>query len=273
MIPLFWIVKRQVFPRIPKGMQWIPVILIGTLQTAGAMAFLNFGLQETTAARAALLMASNPLVVAILSIIFLRESLSRIAALGLFTAFIGVLVSIGSHALSGNGCVGRGEALVACASLCWAFSTTAAKRIGKKLDVFTLAFWQMLTGSILLVGIACANGQPLQFPHGYGVWFSLLWLAVPASTGAMITWFAALEMGGAVRTSGFLFLCPVFSAVIAFFVRNERISSHEIVGAALVGIGLIVLSRQQALSKREEIDPVCVAPSGRHQRISGHGRV
>lgn len=246
MIPLFWLVKRERFPRAPKGVQWLHVVAIGALQTAGVMALLNFGLRETTAARAALLMASNPLVVALLSTALLGESLSRRAALGLLIAFAGVLVSIGGDALTKSGGIGRGELLVACASLCWAASTTAAKRIGAALGAFELTFWQMLTGSMLLVAVACASGQTFRLPQSQAVWGALLWLSIPASMGAMGTWFGALALGGAVRTSGFLFLCPVFSAAIAFVVKGETVSGHEIAGAALVGLGLVLLAGSRA---------------------------
>jgi drug/metabolite transporter (DMT)-like permease len=206
------------------------------------MGFLNFGLRETTAARAALLMASNPIVVAILSAVILREFFSGRSILGILIAVCGVVMSIGSGALTQGGGIGRGEMLVACASLCWAVSTIVAKRIGSKFDPFDLTFWQMLFGSILLCGIAFASTQPFSMPHTSNCWLALLWLAIPASTGAMGTWFAALSIGGAVRTSGFLFLCPVFSAAISFFLEGETIFEHEVSGAMLVGIGLLILS-------------------------------
>ncbi|MGG1946602.1 DMT family transporter [Trinickia sp. NRRL B-1857] len=246
MIPLFWLVKRQRFPSMPKGVQWLHVVVIGALQTAGVMALLNFGLRETTAARAALLMASNPLVVAVLSTVVLGEALSRRAAFGLLIAFAGVLASIGGDALTKSGGVGRGELLVACASLCWASSTTVAKRIGATLGAFELTFWQMLTGSFLLIAIAYVSGQTFRLPQSQVVWDALLWLSIPASMGAMGTWFGALALGGAVRTSGFLFLCPVFSAAIAFLVNGETVSGHEIAGAGLVGVGLLLLAGRRA---------------------------
>lgn len=244
MLPLIWVVKRRPFPSIPTGQQWLSIVAIGALQTSGVIGFLNFGLRETTAARAALLMASNPLVVIVFSSIFLGERFSGRSILGLLISFLGVVTSLGSGALLQHRGTGRGEALVACASLCWAASTILAKRIGAKLDAFDLTFWQMLSGSILLVGIACLSRQSFALPQTSACWYALLWLAIPASTGAMGTWFAALSLGGAVRTSGFLFLCPVFSALIAFFVEGQVVTPREVVGALLVGVGLLIVSRR-----------------------------
>jgi len=42
---------------------WLKLFVIGLFQTAGVMAFLNIGLSYTTPSTAAILMASNPLLI------------------------------------------------------------------------------------------------------------------------------------------------------------------------------------------------------------------
>lgn len=222
------------------SMPWLRLAVIGLLQTTGVMAFLTMGLTQTTASKAAILMASNPLLVALLAGILLNERVRPLAWLGLLLAFVGVVVCIGVQSAM-SGAIGHGEALVMAGSTCWALATLASKRFRLAIDTWTLAFWQMLVGAVALALLAAWRGESFALPTHTAAAF--LWLAIPASTGAMGLWFAALHMGGAVRTSGFLFLCPFFAALITFAISGEMLSAHELLGGLLIAVGIVFLSR------------------------------
>ena len=225
------------------AMPWLGLTVIGLLQTAGVMAFLTLGLTQTTASKAAILMASNPLLVALLAGILLKERVRPLAWLGLLLAFAGVVICIGMQSVM-SGAIGYGEALVMAGSACWALATLANKRFRLTIDTWTLAFWQMLIGATALALLAAWRGELFILPAHTAVAF--LWLAIPASTGAMGLWFAALHTGGAVRTSGFLFLCPLFAALITFAISGEMLSTHEMLGGVMIAVGIVLLSRTPA---------------------------
>ncbi|WP_043614838.1 DMT family transporter [Chromobacterium violaceum] len=224
-------------PRRPWGM----LALIGLLQTAGAMGFLNIGLRSTTPAKAAILMACTPLIVALLSRLALKEKIHPLAGMGLIIAFFGVAMCIGLNKLDG---FGTGDALVLCGAACWAASTLVVKSSRIMVNVWVLTFWQMLVGSIFLALLAWAGGEAPALPHSERVWMAFLWLALPATTGAMALWFMALELGGAVRTSGFLFLSPLFATLISFAAFGYSLSLHELAGGVLIGIGIYLVSKR-----------------------------
>lgn len=223
------------------AMPWLRLAVIGLLQTAGVMAFLTMGLTQTTASKAAILMASNPLLVALLAGILLKERVRPLAWLGLLLAFAGVVVCIGVQSVM-TGAIGHGEVLVMAGSTCWALATLGSKRFHLPVDSWTLAFWQMVIGAGVLALLAVWQGESFAVPTH--TTFAFLWLAIPASTGAMGLWFAALHVGGAVRTSGFLFLCPLFAALITFFMSGEMLSTHDMLGGVMIAIGIVLLSRK-----------------------------
>ncbi|MBN3853438.1 DMT family transporter [Paraburkholderia sp. Ac-20340] len=227
-----------------RDLPWAKLAIIGSLQTTGVMAFLNLGLESTTPSTAAILMASNPLLVVILARIWLREAISASALSGLIVAFIGVVICIG---IAGNhhAAPGHGEWLVALASACWAGSTVLNKKFNLALSAWVLTFWQMLIGAILLALLAAGSGQPFSLPATAAHWGAFAWLCIPASTAAMGLWFAALRLGGSVQTSGFLFLCPLFAAIITFCLTGQLPHPHELVGGCLIGIGLYLLSKRR----------------------------
>lgn len=242
--PLACVIMRRQGLRL-RCMPWLQLVTIGLLQTTGVMAFLNIGLMSTTASTAAILMASNPLLVVILARLFLGERVPALALLGLVLAFAGVVVCIGTGGGYQAHVIRHGEGLVMLASICWASSTVLNKRFNLEMSPWVITFWQMLIGSAILGVVACIYGQPLSWPSSPFHWLAFAWLAIPASTGAMGLWFAALRIGGSVQTSGFLFLCPLFASVIAFGLTQQTPQQHEIAGGALIGFGLYAMSRRQ----------------------------
>lgn len=216
------------------------------------MAFLTIGLTEASAPMSAILMASNPLLVALLAGIFLNEPVRMGAWGGLGLAFAGVVLCIGPGTLM-RGEVGRGELLVMAASTCWAVSTIVQKRLNISTNPWVVSFWQMLLGSLGLAVIARLHGDNFSLPSHATTWLSFLWLAIPASTGAMGLWFVALKAGGAVHTSGFLFLCPLFAAVIAFFVYGEVVSLEVACGGGLIAIGIGLVTHSAGSSNSESL--------------------
>ncbi|AXT49196.1 MULTISPECIES: DMT family transporter [Chromobacterium] len=248
---LLW--QRFRYPRaFVRPRPWGVLALIGLLQTAGSMGFLNIGLRSTTPAKAAILMACTPLIVALMSRLALKEKIHPLAAVGLVLAFFGVAVCIGLNKLDG---FGAGDALVLCGAACWAASTLVIKGSRIVINVWALTFWQMLVGSACLALLAWAGGEVPAPPHSERVLAAFLWLALPATTGAMALWFMALDLGGAVRTSGFLFLSPLFATLISFVAFGYSLSLHELIGGVLIGVGIYLVSKRPTAAAQPQTAP------------------
>lgn len=132
LLPFVFLLMRQQKLNL-RHIPWLKVLALGSLQTAGVMAFLNIGLTSTSASTAAILMASNPLLVVVLARLFLGERSSPLALGGLLVAFIGVVICIGIST-TGSMSVGAGEGLVILASTCWACSTVLNKKFNLALS-------------------------------------------------------------------------------------------------------------------------------------------
>lgn len=218
------------------------IFLIGLFQTAGVMYLLNTGLKSTPPSTAAIIMASNPILVTILAKFFLKESISSKAIFGLIISFIGVIICIG---LTNSGSANSGILLIILASICWAIATIINKKFHLSLNTWIVTFWQMLFGSIILMVVAYLEHEKFTLPISLSQWLALIWLSIPASTIAMGLWFKALLMEGAGKTSGFLFLCPLFSAILSYFVLDTYLSMQEFIGGTLIFLGIYMLSIQK----------------------------
>ncbi|MER1065980.1 DMT family transporter [Pseudomonas aeruginosa] len=234
------------------------VILIGLLQTAAVMGLLFWAMQVISASTAAILLFTNPIWVAVLGRIFLGESLHRARLVGLLLGVVGVALAIGiSPSMFSGGMTLAGEIIGIVSALCWASATLINKRAALPLSSWALSFWQMLVGAIAILTIAYLDGEqwPSSVTREQWAWF--LWLSIPASTGSFGLWFVALKRGGATRTSGFLFLAPLFTVILAYFILDTAISWMQAAGGVLIGLALWLVNRElPARNDREKIDEV-----------------
>jgi drug/metabolite transporter (DMT)-like permease len=242
-LPLVWFgeqsVLRDLFPRRTSLRNAGYVLLIGLLQTTAVMGLLFVAMQTISASAAAILLFTNPIWVAVLGRIFLGESLHKARVAGLALGILGVVFAIGvgggGHKVPG---AMRGELIGIASALCWAAATIINKRANLPLGSWALSFWQMLIGSIALLIIAYTSGEHWPSVTTRVQWGWFVWLAVPASTGSFGLWFVALNKGGATKTSGYLFLAPLFTVILSFFVLGTSLSWTQAFGGLLIGVAL-----------------------------------
>lgn len=236
------------------------VIVIGLVQTAAVMGLLFWAMQSISASTAAILLFTNPIWVAVLGRLFLGESLHRGRLAGLFLGVVGVAfaIGLGPDMLAGGKTL-MGEGIGLASAFCWAAATIINKRADLPLGPWALSFWQMLIGAVAVLGIAYGSGEhwPASVtPQQWG-WF--LWLAIPASTGSFGLWFAALAKGGATKTSGYLFLAPLFTVILSYFVLSATLSWLQAAGGVLIGLALwLVNSELPARTRRERLNEALI---------------
>jgi drug/metabolite transporter (DMT)-like permease len=223
---------------------WTKVAIIGLLQTAGTMGLLFLSMLYISASAAAVLLFTNPLWVAALSPILLKETITFKQVLGLIAGILGVSLLIGfkpdALELKGN-LLGLGSAL------CWASATIFAKKSRVNVPPFVLSGGQMFVGSLVLLAMLFVFDEKTP-PSVYGdfsMWFWFLWLALPSSVGSFGLWYVALARGGALKASSFLFLTPVFTVILSVLILKTSVSMQQFVGAFLVCIALYIVNSKR----------------------------
>lgn len=236
--------RRNLFPPGLGPARWSLAALIGVLQTALTMGLLFMAMEHVSASTAAILLFTNPVWVALLGRIFLREPLHGARVLGLVLGLGGAALAIGVSSVGGGDDALLGALIGLGSALAWATSTIVNKRSRLPMPVWSLSFWQMFSGAVALLVFASLRGQ--EWPPGttpmQWVWF--LWLAIPGSTLSFGLWFIALQKGGATRSSGYLFLAPLFATVISWAVLDTGIGWLQALGGVMVGAGLWLVNRE-----------------------------
>jgi drug/metabolite transporter (DMT)-like permease len=241
-LPMVFMSRQALFPKLTPA-QYATVILIGLLQTAGTLGLTFLSLRYVSAATSGILLFTNPVWVALLAPWALGESLSKIRVLGLICGVLGVALALGGGAISSTDNFLQGDIVGLGGALCWSLSTIVNKRARLPIGTWTLSFWQMLTGALVLLAVAYAQGEHWPKNAGLVQWGWFLWLAIPGSAGSFGLWFLALRKGGATRSSGYLFLAPLFTVFQSAVILGTSLSLGQAVGGVLIGLSLWLVNR------------------------------
>jgi drug/metabolite transporter (DMT)-like permease len=231
---------------IPEGAPQI--ILLGLLQTTGFLGFAFWALVEGGAGKTSVIVYTMPFWVLIFAWMFLGEKIRGAQWPAVLLAFIGLsLIFDPWHERSGQ----FSRFLAVMAGICWGASVIVAKRLQKKgkTPLLQLTTWQMLFGSIPLVGIA------LIVPEAQITWTpsfiaSLFYNVVLSNALAWFLWLFILEkLPAGVAGMGSLAI-PLVGVLAAWLQLGEKPGLLEGAGMLLIGIALLILAVRSSRQTR-----------------------
>lgn len=224
------------------------LLFLATGLTGGTLYFLteNTALSLTQTTNVAFIICMTPLLTTALSLLTDRkEKASKQLMAGSVIALLGVALLIfnGSFVLKLSP---LGDFLTLCAGLSWAiYSLIISKLSGRYPAVFItrkVFFYGILTGlPTFLV-------HPFQFPlSGFAnpvIWANLLFLAVLASLICFVVWNIVLKQLGAIQSSNYLYLNPLFTTIAASLILEEQLTVFAVAGVGLVLGGVYFAARK-----------------------------
>ncbi|MEJ0057313.1 MAG: EamA family transporter [Bacteroidota bacterium] len=226
--------------RFPGKNEWKPLIIFGALNTALYLGIFIVALSEVTAGITTIALALNPLLISFITAIWLKRPVSAMEWVSIFIGIIGVVV-VAYPLLQESYATVPGLLMIALCMLAYSFGSVYYGTITWKLSRTAINGWQVLIGGILLVPLAVLmHSKPNHFDARF--WFSIGWLVIPVSIGAVQLWLYLLK-SDPVKASLWLFLCPVFGLIYATFLLDEPFTIHTVIGSALVLIALALGQR------------------------------
>ena len=207
------------------------------------------GLEFTTPIHASVIMTVVPIVVLVLSSIFLKERITHLKFIGIILGFSGaVILSVyGKSAQVGDNIL-LGNTLVFINAVSYSIYLILIKKITDKYHPFTFIRWLFLFGLIMVT------------PFGYGELSEVLWTGfspyiifsvVFVVLGATFTTYLlnplALRHLKASTVSMFLYIQPVIAGIFAIIMGSDSINSIKLIAALLIFIGVYLVTKKPIL--------------------------
>ena len=226
----------------------IPIIFI--LGLFGVIAYhlgLNYGEQYITAGAASLIIATIPVFILIFAAIILKDKITILKLSGILLALIGVIII--SVWGTENTVIGIQHIYAALAVLFAAIMAALYTIYGKKLltrySGFSLTAYALLLGSIGLVPLISTSLFKEVSAMTINAWVAVIFLGVFSTVIGYAIWYIALEIKTASELGIYLYLIPVFSTTMSFFLLKDEITYWFILGGILVIIGLIIVNLKE----------------------------
>jgi drug/metabolite transporter (DMT)-like permease len=156
------------------------------------------------------------------------------------SALIGVIVFFYGETLTSSDWVGIIITFIS--GIGWALYMIYSRsylRSRKDRDVVVLSVHSMLYGSSMLMALAGLKGE-LIYPS-IDVWIVILWLAVVNTPIAFVLWNHALQWLQAYEQSILQNTMLIQITLLAYVFLGERLSIMNIIGMALVFIGVLIV--------------------------------
>jgi drug/metabolite transporter (DMT)-like permease len=235
-------------PKIRDG-DWLPIIGLGIIMFAAFPYFMAKSLEDTTAARGALLFAAMPLITIFLGAIFKVEKLTVTKSIAVIIAMIGTAIALGENideiapnALTGDAFMFLGMASVSVFNV---FSKKYLMHYGN-LAVMT---YTLFFGVITLFILAIFFGKPFSGSISFDLegWFVIILLAVPGGAVMFLTWGRALQMISPTQAAIATGFNPVTAIMLGAWLLSEPVSLRLLGGFALILVAILVSAKSNRL--------------------------
>ncbi len=227
--------------RLPQKQEWKPLMIYGLLNVSIYLGCFVLAMQEVSAGIGSLSIATNPLIISMLSALYLGRTVKKIEIIGLVFGVLGVAIATYPLLLNSHASI-KGLIILAISMFSYSVGTVYYSTVNWQLSRTSINGWQVLFGGIFILPLALFYYQPTQNQYDKGFYISVFWMVLAVSIGAVQLWLYLLKID-AVKASLWLFLCPIFGFAYARFFLNEPLTIYTFLGTALVILGL-TLARQ-----------------------------
>jgi len=211
---------------------------------AGTNMLLFFkGLSMTSPVNGSLIMTLTPVVVVTVSYLVLKERITRRKVIGLGLGFGGAVFLIGLHEFSFDNNSLLGDLMVIGNAVTYAIYLVLVKPLMAKYHPVTVAKWVFLFGLIFVTPFAINAAWNIPFATlSAGQWASVTYVILGTTVFAYLANISALKHVNSSVVGYYIFLQPLFAALIEIVSGRELPTVGKLISAALIFLGVYLVS-------------------------------
>ena len=257
---------------MPTWRHWRTSLIVGTLLLLGGNGGVVFAEKYLSSSVAALLVATEPFWIVILSWVWLGNGRpTRRVVLGLFTGFIGVALLVVGQDADAAGSSSYYQTLatasIIVATMCWAAGSIYGLRAPVPRSSLLTAGMQMLAGGAVLMAASVPKGEWASFDVSKistTSWFGLGYLIVFGSLIGFTAYSWLLKNAQPSMVATYAYVNPVIAVFLGWGIAGESITGQILVGAAFVVTSVILVTMRAGNEKKQE------GEEPRRSRVSVH---
>ena len=228
-----------------KSSQILPVLLLGLTGVFLYNLFFFKGLKLIEAGRAAIIIANNPIFIAVFSAIFFKEKLGAVKIAGILISVSGAIVAISrgnlAQLLQGN--LGWGEFYLFLCVASWVVFSLLGKAVMSGLSPLTSVTYSSLTGTVLLFLPAFREGLTNCIYYSLPDWGNIFYLGIFGTVLGFVWFYEGINQIGPTKAGLFINFVPISGILLAFLILGEPLTISLLIGTLLVTCGVYLTNR------------------------------
>ncbi|MCP4138972.1 MAG: DMT family transporter [Chloroflexi bacterium] len=224
---------------------FLDIFWVGFVGYGISLGFQFVGTNLSTAANGSLVTSATPAFVLIFAAFILKEKITPRRLIALIIASLGVLAVIDPRSAQLDSSLFWGNISLVAAALTWALYSVLVRKITRDVDVLVVSLVAFLGGlptSITTSALEIStNGLGQITP---GVIAGILFIGIISTGFAMYLWNTAFALLDASLASLTFFAQPVVGTILSAIFLGETITPLFLFGGLLIGIGLVIASKE-----------------------------
>jgi drug/metabolite transporter (DMT)-like permease len=234
MAVLLWVRRES----LPRGSVLLRLIGMGAVGYVGQSYCYLTAIRYASPGLVALLLYLYPVIVALLSVVFLHEGLTRTKVLALGLALLGTALTVGPEG-------GRLTGILLALSAAGIYSVyivvgTQVMKQGSAIQSSAVIF----ASAGATFGLLMAAGGP-HWPHSASGWFTILLIVLIPTLVAVVAFLAGLARIGPTNAAMLSTLEPVVTVLLAAWLLGEHLKAISLLGGGLILTAVLILARQE----------------------------
>lgn len=198
------------------------------------------GLKLIEAGRASVIIANNPIFIALMSAVLFKERINALKVIGILVSVSGaILVITRGRLLDGlGGGFGWGEIFIFGCVASWVSYSLLGKIVMTDLSPLTAVAYSSLAGMICLLPPAVAEGLFDGRHYSFQTWASIFYLGFFGTVLGFLWYYEGIRRIGPTRAGLFINFVPISAVLLSFLILKEPLTLSLFIGAVLVTSGV-----------------------------------
>ncbi|WP_417369623.1 DMT family transporter [Gelidibacter japonicus] len=208
------------------------------------------GLEHTTPIHASVISTISPILVLIMSAIFLNEKLTSMKILGVFIGFAGaIILTVYGKSLRSEDNVLLGNTLIFINATSFAIYLILVKKLTAKYHPLTFLKWLFLFSFFMVVPFGYSELMEIDLPSfSLYVFFAVAFVIIGATYIANLLNPLALVHLRASTVSIFIYIQPVIAGVFAIMMGSDNLTMVKVIASALIFLGIYLVTKRPKAS-------------------------
>lgn len=210
------------------------------------------GLSTTSPIHASLIMVMTPIIVLIISSLYLKEGINKRKVIGIALGMLGAILLIvrGSVDFDSMSSI-RGDLYILINAISYGLYLVLVKGLMTSYHPFTVMKWIFSFGLIVVIPFGISDLYESNwntFPSE--IWFAIAYVLLFTTFLAYLLNAYALTLVNATTASSYVYMQPLIASSIAILWYNDHLSMLNVLSGFLIFYGVYLISMKKASSQK-----------------------